>query len=107
MQKVKNLPEYIQMSMKNPRQNTIKSDHFFFCESTIASPLVSVSVSVSFVLGKVDWVGPADIVPVLSLSLGSATLLFSLSTIVLVGDSPSGVRAGSARGGTIGSIVVS
>ena len=106
MQKVKNLPEYIQMSMKNPRQNTIKSDHFFFCESTIASPLVSVSVSESVVLGKVDWVGPADIVPVLSLSFRSATPV-SLSTIVLVGDSSSGVRAGSARGGTIGSIVVS
>jgi hypothetical protein len=26
----RDIPEYIQISMKKPRQNTIRSDHFFF-----------------------------------------------------------------------------
>jgi hypothetical protein len=97
-------PEYIQISIKNPKQKTINNDHFFFCEITITSPFVSVSVSLSLLFwsGKVDLIGPAEID--LGLSLGVA----SESTIVLVGDNSSGVgfefEFGNARDGIIGSI---
>lgn len=90
------LPEYIQISIKKPKQKTINSDHFFFCEMTITSPLVSVSES--FLSGTVDLVGPADI----DFAFGSE----SVSTIVFVGDSSRGVWLGNALDGIIGSIAV-
>jgi len=90
---LRDLPEYIQISIKKPRQKTIRSDHFFFWDITITSPFVSVSES--FLSGTVDLVGPADI------DLARVT---SESTIVFVGDSSRGVWLGKARDGIIGSI---
>jgi hypothetical protein len=94
----RDIPEYIQISIKKPKQNTIRSDHFFFCEITITSPFVSVSVSESFLSGTVDLVGPADI--------DFAFASESESTIVFVGESSSGVGIGigNALEGIIGSI---
>ena len=76
----RDIPEYIQISIKKPRQNTIRSDHFFFCDITITSPFVSVSES--FLSGTVDLVGPAEI---------DLVRVTSESTIVFVGESSRGV----------------
>jgi len=93
----RDIPEYIQISIKKPRQKTIRSDHFFFWDITITSPFVSVSES--FLSGTVDLVGPADI------DLARVT---SESTIVFVGDSSRGVwlGCGNALDGIIGSIII-
>jgi hypothetical protein len=87
-------PEYIQISIKKPKQNTINNDHFFFCDITITSPFVSVSES--FLSGTVDLVGPAEI---------DLVRVTSESTIVFVGESSSGVGIGKALDGIIGSII--
>jgi hypothetical protein len=93
----RDIPEYIQISIKKPRQNTIRSDHFFFCDITITSPFVSVSES--FLSGTVDLVGPAEIDLV-------RVRVTSESTIVFVGESSSGVWLGwgNALDGIIGSM---
>jgi hypothetical protein len=89
-------PEYIQISIKKPKQNTINNDHFFFCDITITSPFVSVSES--FLSGTVDLVGPAEI---------DLVRVTSESTIVFVGESSRGVWLGwgNALDGIIGSIL--
>lgn len=90
------IPEYIQISIKKPRQKTINNDHFFFCDITITSPFVSVSES--FLSGTVDLVGPAEI---------DLVRVTSESTIVFVGESSRGVWLGwgNALDGIIGSIL--
>lgn len=43
-------------SMKNPKQNTSKSDHFFLCERTIIeSPLFSLLLSTPLIVNSLEF----------------------------------------------------